>query len=82
MKVWEVKFSRSGDFEKAARAFDLTGVDSVFISIKKMLFRPQEWRLLLRFQCRQWENGDGKKFPSTFIFISDAGEQGWQLEGV
>ena len=26
VKVWEVKFSRSGDFEKAARAFDLTGV--------------------------------------------------------
>ena len=25
VKVWEVKFSRSGDFEKAARAFDLTG---------------------------------------------------------
>ena len=29
MKVWEVKFSRSGDFEKAARAFDLTGAVSI-----------------------------------------------------
>jgi len=28
VKVWEVKFSRSGDFEKAARAFDLTGHNS------------------------------------------------------
>ena len=78
VKVWEVKFSRSGDFEKAARAFDLTGVDSAFI--QKVLFRPQEWRLQLRFQCRQWENGDGKNFPP--LFISGAGEQGWQLEGV
>ena len=25
VKVWEVKFSRSGEFEKVARAFDLTG---------------------------------------------------------
>ena len=29
VKVWEVKFSRSGDFEKAARAFDLTGAVSI-----------------------------------------------------
>ena len=57
-----MKFSRSGDFEKAARAFDLTGVSSCidFHSHKKLLLRPQEWRLQLRFQCRQWENGDGK----------------------
>ena len=25
VKVWEVKFTRSGDFEKMSRAFELTG---------------------------------------------------------
>jgi len=28
VKVWEVKFSRAGEFEKVARAFDLTGHSS------------------------------------------------------
>jgi len=28
VKVWEVKFSRSGEFEKVSRAFDLTGHNS------------------------------------------------------
>ena len=78
-----MKFSRSGDFEKAARAFDLTGVSSCidFHSHKKLLLRPQEWRLQLRFQCRQWENGDGQIIPHLVIlFLVQVSKDGsWKV---
>ena len=83
VKVWEVKFSRSGDFEKAARAFDLTGVSSCidFHSHRKLLLRPQEWRLQLRFQCWQWENGDGQIIPHLVIlFLVQVSKDGsWKV---
>lgn len=56
---------------------------SAFISIHigKLLLRPQEWCLQLRFQCRQWENGDGKIIPHLVIlFLVQVSKDGsWKV---
>ena len=71
MKVWEVKFSRSGDFEKAARAFDLTGGNhEKKLRGSNIPLRSSEWSVQLCLQCRQWENGNGEQIlVFTFAFV-------------
>ena len=71
VKVWEVKFSRSGDFEKAARAFDLTGGNQEKkLRGSNIPLRSSEWSVQLCLQCRQWENGNGEQIlVFTFAFV-------------
>ena len=72
VKVWEVKFSRSGEFEKVARAFDLTGwtihVSEVLLCDCVLLCRSLQWGLQLLIHSGLWQDGHGV--------------QGWNLEGV
>ena len=85
VKVWEVKFSRSGDFEKAARAFDLTGAVSVDLlsMFKNCCSGHRSGVYSFAFSA-----DSGKMATVIFFFFSwfyghlYLGEQGWQLEGV
>lgn len=48
VKVWEVKFSRSGEFEKVARAFDLTGCTCWLVLLcEYVVCRSLQWGLQL-----------------------------------
>ena len=84
VKVWEVKFSRSGDFEKAARAFDLTGVINIdFLStLTNCSSGHRSGVYSFAFSADSGKMATVKSNSSVEVSISDLGEQGWELEGV
>ena len=50
--MWEVKFSRLGEFEKVARAFDLTGRSS---GVYSFIFSADSGKVVTVFKDDTWK---------------------------